>query len=111
MFGWVRKIPKVFKKVLNIVNDPRVDMGLSVAALVVPGGQLLQIRKVLDRVKVAEALYGPESGLSKFNEVFDSLIKDPDIRDNKELKDLIEKAVMIVNGTVIALDLQGNKID
>jgi len=110
MFGFFKKIPSVLKTVVNVMSNPKIVMGVEIAAMVIPGGQVLMLRRVLDRVKIAENILGPGEGLSKFNQVFDELIKDPMVRDNKELKDLIEKAVMITNGTVMALDTEGNKI-
>ena len=110
MFGFLKKIPSILKTVVNVMSNPKITMGVELAALVIPGGQILMLKRVLNKVKIAEVALGPGGGLNKFNRVFDELIKDPMIRDNKELKDLIEKAVMITNGTVMALDTEGNKI-
>lgn len=98
----------IFKKILRplraigkgagkALNHPAIDMGISIATLFLPGGQAFKFAMVLRQAREVERALGSGTGPQKFLAVWEALKDEPIFRDDRELKNLIEQAVMVIH--------------
>ena len=107
--GWLKKIfwrapRRGVIETYKAVTNERVLQALDIATMVLPYKDVAKFARVLRKVKRADqTIKGPKRGPEKFLQVWNDLRDDPEWMNHKELKDAIEKAVMVTNGTLQVL--------
>ena len=118
LFGWVKRLPRWIgrgakatgKGTVKVLNHPAIDMGISVATLFLPGAQAVKFLLVLKKVRELERALGTGTGPQKFLAVWQALRDEPWVTSDKELKGLIEHAVMVIHGRLQVRDERGTPV-